>query len=150
MHADGSVPPTERYHRVQRFQHDPPEACRVALLSMLAAGQGITLTAARMVRQQAGRQRGHRETTVPARACVPAASADSKPSHSSHHHQVALTDWPTADGMMHDGRLACMAQVVFAELHWVPGVLQQAEDRAHRIGQAHDNVHVVRGPPGVG
>ena len=44
IRIDGSVSGLDRRNAVKTFQEDPK--CRVALLGMLAAGQGITLTAA--------------------------------------------------------------------------------------------------------
>ncbi|XP_069472656.1 DNA annealing helicase and endonuclease ZRANB3 isoform X2 [Ambystoma mexicanum] len=44
IRIDGSVPSIERIHLVHQFQNDPDT--RVAILSIQAAGQGLTLTAA--------------------------------------------------------------------------------------------------------
>ena len=44
MRIDGSVPPAERALRVKKFQTN--EKVRLSLLSMTAAGVGLTLTAA--------------------------------------------------------------------------------------------------------
>ena len=83
IRIDGSTTSENRYKGVQAFQNN--KECMVAVLSILAAGQGLTLTAA--------------------------------------------------------------STVVVAEMAWSPGVMIQAEDRAHRIGQVKSvNVHYLFGP----
>lgn len=80
IRIDGSVSPSDRQLRCAEFQSK--ENVRVALLGLLAAGQGITLTAA--------------------------------------------------------------DTVVFAEMSVTPGIMLQAEDRAHRIGQRSSvNIHYL-------
>ena len=69
MRIDGKTSSEIRAQNVNRFQTD--KRCKVVLLSIMAAGTGITLTRS--------------------------------------------------------------SQVIFAEMYYVPGVLLQAEDRAHRI-----------------
>lgn len=49
IRIDGSVAPEERQRLVESFQRPGPQSPRVAVLSMTAAGQGITLTAASTV-----------------------------------------------------------------------------------------------------
>mmetsp|Transcript_86283 Transcript_86283/g.243119 ORF Transcript_86283/g.243119 Transcript_86283/m.243119 type:complete len:741 (+) Transcript_86283:59-2281(+) len=78
VRVDGSTSLPKRQEYVKKFQED--ETCRVALLSITACSEGITLTAAGLV--------------------------------------------------------------IFAELYWVPGVVEQAEARAHRIGSKHSRVVV--------
>lgn len=78
IRIDGGTPSAKRGALVKQFQEDP--TCRIALLSITACGEGITLTAAGLV--------------------------------------------------------------IFAELYWVPGAVEQAEARAHRIGTTHNKVVV--------
>lgn len=78
IRIDGSTPAVKRPDLVKQFQED--ERCRVALLSITACGEGLTMTAAGLV--------------------------------------------------------------IFAELYWVPGAVEQAEARAHRIGSTHTKVVV--------
>mmetsp|Transcript_45140 Transcript_45140/g.107372 ORF Transcript_45140/g.107372 Transcript_45140/m.107372 type:complete len:739 (+) Transcript_45140:76-2292(+) len=76
VRIDGSTNVDKRPGLVEAFQKN--DNCRVALLSITAAGEGVTLTAAGLV--------------------------------------------------------------IFAELHWVPGAVEQAEARAHRLGSKHSKV----------
>ncbi|CAE8709752.1 unnamed protein product, partial [Polarella glacialis] len=79
IRIDGSTKVEDRPGLVQRFQEEP--SCRVAVLSIMAAGEGLTLTAA--------------------------------------------------------------ARVVFCELcPAVPGVIEQAEARVHRLGQKAGQVDI--------
>lgn len=47
IRIDGQVSPEKRHERVNRFQHE--ESVRVAILSITACSQGLTLTAASTV-----------------------------------------------------------------------------------------------------
>eukprot|EP01028_Stygiella_incarcerata_P012118 TRINITY_DN7289_c0_g1_i5.p1 TRINITY_DN7289_c0_g1~~TRINITY_DN7289_c0_g1_i5.p1 ORF type:complete len:787 (+),score=224.21 TRINITY_DN7289_c0_g1_i5:74-2434(+) len=82
VRIDGSTSPKKRPEYCAQFRTVP--SCRLAILSITAAGVGITLT-------------------------------------------------------------PC-SRVVFAELYWTPGIIVQAEDRAHRLSQKEDvEVHFLIG-----
>jgi hypothetical protein len=79
VRIDGKVTPARKHKLKAAFQEDPK--VQVALVSVTAAGVGISFVAASMS--------------------------------------------------------------IFAELHWTPGVLLQAEDRIHRIGQTAPSVNIT-------
>mmetsp|Transcript_12532 Transcript_12532/g.28268 ORF Transcript_12532/g.28268 Transcript_12532/m.28268 type:complete len:742 (+) Transcript_12532:77-2302(+) len=78
VRIDGTTACEKRSQLVEVFQSQ--DSCRVALLSITACGEGLTLTAAGLI--------------------------------------------------------------IFAELYWVPGAVEQAEARAHRLGSKHSKIIV--------
>ncbi len=119
VRIDGGVSDMRRKAEVDRFQRDP--LVRVALLSITAAGVGLTLT----------------EAQVRGRMCVSGEGEEGKegkgggsllPPHFAH----VPSPCPFFSLFHSPSPKAC----VFVELFWNPSMLLQAEDRAHRMGQA--------------
>jgi len=121
IRIDGSTPAQARAGLVAQFQTNA--ACRVAVLSIKAAGAGITLT----VRILSITSADSACTALPRSAQVSQIFAGLS---------CLVKQWQK---VLIFPRLLPPLQAasscVFCEYSWTPGDIVQAEDRAHRIGQ---------------
>ena len=127
IRIDGSTPTSARGSMVTTFQE--VDAVRVAILSIKAAGMGLTLTAASTVSCGGARWNSAATRGLERRATV----SKFKIQKTTRIQKVAVFQrvWPIREIKLG----ALYTAVVFGELSWTPGDIVQAEDRAHRIGQ---------------
>ncbi|BAM41673.1 uncharacterized protein TOT_040000054 [Theileria orientalis strain Shintoku] len=125
IRIDGTTKMEERSKMVQLFQNSGAETDR-GQGEEAHAREGAKSGEAASAPNQQGRYRQQQE--------------DGQSSHrQSKTVRVALLSLTTCGVGLN---LTSSSTVIFAELYWVPGVLQQAEDRVHRIGTKFSTINI--------